>query len=399
MSAAAPAEAAVHERADVLARVRELHGELTEGGRRADAEARDPAENLAVLFRIGAGRLCVPTAYGGLEDGGSFAAWPAVIDTITEIASADGPTAQNWLTTWLVARMIFTSGMPPATLEWVADRLLTEGLRLVSSAAETGSGSGPVTARDVPGGVMVNGTKTFNSNSGDPERTLAHVHCTRDGVRGDCSALVALDDPGVTLHGDWDVMGQRGTCSQTVTYDDVFVPDGQHYRPEGVNALFVAAAVQLHAALLHGMADGAFRAMTGHVRRPGHRGTLPSYPDAVSDPLVQRRVGELSARLAASRALLRESARAVDTVDAVPAAIRAASFRSKLVASATALEISSALFDLTGARTTANSHGFDRYWRNARTFASHDPADAKNAYVGAWELTGTEPDFFAFQRA
>ena len=33
-----------------------------------------------------------------------------------------------------------------------------------------------------------------------------------------------LDDPGVRKHGDWDNMGQRGTCSQTITYDNIFVP-------------------------------------------------------------------------------------------------------------------------------------------------------------------------------
>ena len=53
--------------------------------------------------------------------------------------------------------------------------------------------------------------------------------------------------------------------------------------------------------------------------------------------------------------------------------------------------VSSDLFDLAGARATASKYCLDRFWRNARTFASHDPTDAERVMIGYSELTGSSP--------
>ena len=47
---------------------------------------------------------------------------------------------------------------------------------------------------------------------------------------------------------------------------------------------------------------------------------------------------------------------------------------------------------MTGARATANSVGFDIYWRNIRTHSLHDPIAYKRREVGAWALLGTLPE-------
>jgi alkylation response protein AidB-like acyl-CoA dehydrogenase len=49
------------------------------------------------------------------------------------------------------------------------------------------------------------------------------------------------------------------------------------------------------------------------------------------------------------------------------------------------------MFDVCGSRGTASKYHLDRFWRNARTFACHDSTDAKDAIVGALELTGQLP--------
>lgn len=41
------------------------------------------------------------------------------------------------------------------------------------------------------------------------------------------------------------------------------------------------------------------------------------------------------------------------------------------------LAITNRMFEVTGARSTANHYGFDRYWRDMRTFTLHDPVDYK----------------------
>lgn len=178
-------------------------------------------------------RLAVPAAYGGLWDGTERGGWGAVIRAVREISAGDGPTGQNWLTTALVARELFgpDSGLPEPTRAELARRLLDDGLRLVSSAAETGV-SGRTTARPVAGGVVLSGTKSFNTNSGG--LGVAAVRCVLAGEPPTPhQVLVDLTHPQVRLHDDWDTMGQRGTRSQTVTYQDVFVPDGRHQPSPG----------------------------------------------------------------------------------------------------------------------------------------------------------------------
>lgn len=92
-----------------------------------------------------------------------------------------------------------------------------------------------MTGRRVTGGVVVNGTKTFNTNSGGGG--WANVGINLEGEQGRWHALVPLDQPAVTCHHDWDVMGQRGTHSQTIDYRDVFVPDGYSFRGQMSPAL------------------------------------------------------------------------------------------------------------------------------------------------------------------
>ena len=55
---------------------------------------------------------------------------------------------------------------------------------------------------------------------------------------------------------------------------------------------------------------------------------------------------------------------------------------AKAVAIADGLAITNQTFDGIGARTTASRHGFDRYWRDLRTFSLHDPGAYKYRDVG-----------------
>lgn len=380
-------ESAAEARALVTA-IRERRGELAEGGFVSDRDNADPAANLALLAGIGAARLAVPTEYGGLWDGTESQGWGAVIRAVREVSAGDGPTGQNWLTTVLVARELFGpgTGLPASTRAELARRILDDGLRLVSSAAEAGV-TGRTTVRCAEGGVVLSGTKSFNSNSGG--RGMAAVRCVwEDEPSAHHQVLVDLAHPRVRLHDDWDAMGQRGTCSQTVTYQGVFVPDGWHQPAAGrFSPVFLGAVMLLHAALMQGIGEGALDALVRHTRTM-KRGSLPQFATPAEDPLILRRIGALSSKLAASRALLHgaadglESARDGEDADATVVDC----FRAKVAAVGASLEAADEIHEITGARSTSHAYRYDRYWRNARTFASHDPTDAKNVYIGGYEL-------------
>jgi alkylation response protein AidB-like acyl-CoA dehydrogenase len=64
---------------------------------------------------------------------------------------------------------------------------------------------------------------------------------------------------------------------------------------------------------------------------------------------------------------------------------------AKVASGRCALEVTSAAFEVMGARATSARHRFDRFWRNARTLTLHDPLDYKLREVGDWALNGRFP--------
>lgn len=151
----------------LIAAIRARRSDLAAGGLRSDRDNADPAGNFAVLSEIGAARLMVPAEYGGLWDGTTSGGWGDLIRGLMEVSAGDGSTGQNWGTTALVAREVFDAhaGLPEEIRVELARRLLHGGLRLLASNAETGVG-GKVVARPAEGGVVLSGTKSFNTNSG-----------------------------------------------------------------------------------------------------------------------------------------------------------------------------------------------------------------------------------------
>jgi alkylation response protein AidB-like acyl-CoA dehydrogenase len=57
-----------------------------------------------------------------------------------------------------------------------------------------------------------------------------------------------------------------------------------------------------------------------------------------------------------------------------------------------ALDVTARIFELTGARSTAAHHRFDRYWRNVRTHTLHDPVFYKAREVGDFTLNDRVPE-------
>jgi alkylation response protein AidB-like acyl-CoA dehydrogenase len=286
-----------------------------------------------------------------------------------------------------VLRMIFDehSEAPEATRQQVAREVLEEHIIIVGSHAEAGI-AGHVTSRKVDGGIVVNGTKSFNSGSGGAR--YAHVLHTLEGEQGLHIALIPLIAPGVRLHHDWDNMGQRATVSQKITYQDTFVPDDWHWHIE-FDPLLPLLSYVTNASITLGIGEGGFDAMLDYVRTM-KRTLTPGWTDGSTDPLVRLRIGELSAQLAAAHALMREVSSSLELLeegdDLRPPL--AATMRTHAICAEAAVTTANRLFELTGARSTANTYRLDRFWRNARTFSVHDPLEAKLNMVGGYELNG-----------
>ena len=64
----------------------------------------------------------------------------------------------------------------------------------------------------------------------------------------------------------------------------------------------------------------------------------------------------------------------------------------KVVATDTALRVTSGVFETTGARATAAKVGLDRFWRDVRTHTLHDPVAYKEQELGRYLVKGQVPE-------
>lgn len=198
---------------------------------------------------------------------------------------------------------------------------------------------------------------------------------------------------------DWDGLGQRTTASGTVRLEGVEVPADRvlphHLTFEGPQ-LHGAVAQLLHAAIDTGIAGGALAEAAEFVRTKSRPWFESGVDTAAEDPLLIQRFGELAVQTRASEALLREAAQAVeaaraDLTDDSAAEASIAVAAAKVQSAQAAVEVASALFEVSGTRSALNSLNLHRHWRDARTHTLHDPARWKIQHIGRYVLSGTRP--------
>jgi alkylation response protein AidB-like acyl-CoA dehydrogenase len=64
---------------------------------------------------------------------------------------------------------------------------------------------------------------------------------------------------------------------------------------------------------------------------------------------------------------------------------------AKVAASRVGLDLTTRMFEVTGARATTAALRLDRYWRNLRVHTLHDPLDFKLQELGNWALNADYP--------
>jgi alkylation response protein AidB-like acyl-CoA dehydrogenase len=153
-----------------------------------------------------------------------------------------------------------------------------------------------------------------------------------------------------------------------------------------------------------GIGEGAFdaaRAYTNEESKPWFQSGVAAASD---DPFIQHRYGELWTLLRPAQVLADHAASELDRVFSQGASVTArtrgelavAVAEAKVLAHRAGIEVSSQLFELTGARSTSAKYGFDRYWRNVRVHTLHDPIDYKYRDIGRYALRGTLPEPTAY---
>lgn len=287
-----------------------------------DREARFPFENYADMREAGLLALCVPKEYGGM--GADYETYCLVA---AEIGRHCGATA---LTLNMHSCAMMWSGdlvdALPLTAEQRArhhahrgrhyERVVRDGAIYAQpfsegNAAASGRAAFETTAVKVDGGWLINGRKVFASLSG--AANYYGLLCTeekpgKDHDRRDTMYIVApADAPGVSVVGDWDPLGMRGTVSRTLILKDVFVPEDEELMPPGVYhtaALSWPHMFMTMTPTYMGVAQAAVDFTRNYLR-----GEVPGMPPIKRRNIVAKQLafGEMQIKLEQASALFRRA--------------------------------------------------------------------------------------------
>ena len=381
-------------REDLFARAEEIAADLSKRAPELDREGRPPLGEIVKLKNAG-----LLNALHAAQVGGGGLDWVDGLRLVRILARGESSIGQLLGYHYVNSQYVY----------WAFEEARAQelGNKTVANSLYWGAAVNP---RD-PGlvltrrgnGYVLNGRKSFS--------TAAHVS---DYI----NANAALDDrivgfavptnrAGYKANDDWDNFGQRLSDSGSVEFHDfpVYEEDLDRAATVGgeapVLATFNTPLIQLVFVNFYlGTAEGALREAVDYVRSTTRPWVTSGVERASDDPYILERVGEFTAALKASAALADSAAATVQ--EALARGSRATArergeaaaeaYAAKVHATHVSLDITSRVFELTGARSTAEKYRFDRFWRNVRTHTLHDPVFYKAKEVGEFVLNDRIPE-------
>ena len=331
---------------------------------RHDAEGSFVSEAYEALGDAGLLKAAVPVELGG--DGA----------TITQLAALQRELAHHCGATALASSMhqhvvAFTAwryrrGLAgaEATLRKVAD----EGLLLVST------GGGDFThprgeAVRVEGGYRVSGRKRFASQSrhGSVMSTMFAFDDPEQGRRV-LNMAIPLSAEGVTVLDTWDTLGMRGTASDDILLEDVFVPEEKVLanRPYGV----VDPPLQVIASIAFPIISGAYLGVAEAAYAEAVSG-ITAVATRANDPMLQRLVGLMRHKLHVAEWTLDGALRLIGD-DPAPSRERfLAAMSAKAQVAVAGMEVCDLAMDVAGGQAFFKGSVIERAYRDIRAATFH----------------------------
>jgi len=402
-----PADAALtpDERAVVLAVEAILATQIKAHAKRDDAAGRYPTGSIAALKPSGLFQASLPGTLGGLGAGHRFS-----LEVQLRLAMTDSSVAQVFKVHDELVREVLCY-CPPFQRQRIATQILEQDAVLGLAVAEAGrTAQSPMQTEARPdgrGGFIVDGVKIYTTGAAEADVIAtwgfnAAAATAEAPLLGMQMLLIPRDTPGVTIHRDWDVLGQRATDSGSITFNNVCCPAEWVGSVPGEGPL-VHSSLRYQAgfaAVLTGIGLGALAEATEFVRTQSRPWATAHVERACDDPMLQRTTGELAADLAAAYSLVMSTADLLDTFESAKgdrAALALPISAAKSVAHRASLRACSEIHGLMGTRSVSSRFGFDRWWRNARTLSLHDPVEYKHVELGRHLLTAWDPEPGVYQ--
>jgi alkylation response protein AidB-like acyl-CoA dehydrogenase len=361
---------------------RRIAAVIAEASAGHDGDDSFVAEGYAALKEAGFFKALVPEEFGG-----HGASVPEMCDAIRIIAAECGSTGLAFsMHCHLVAVAAWRWRNQGAPTEGLLKRVAAENLILVSSGGSDWLQSAGKAER-VEGGFKITARKAFSS--GSPAGDLLVTSAVYDDPDEGPTVLhfaVPLKAEGVQHLPTWQVMGMRGTGSNDIVIDGVFVPDAAiaGRRPQGqwhmlFHVISMIAFALIYAAYL-GVAEGA-RAKALELARK-----------RAADPLLAQLAGELDNELLSARLAHERMAEIAETGTPGPESTSAAMACRTLVGRHAIAAVAKAM-EIAGGASFYRKTGLERAFRDIQASRFHplqekQQLDFTGRVALGWDIDG-----------
>lgn len=368
-----------------------------------DAKHEVPYKQVQLLKDAGLVTALGPKKYGG---GGLTFEQGYQIQRI--VSEGDGSIGQLLAYSYLWSYTANVVGTPEQ-IDQEAKRY-TEGNFLFGGAVNPRDSDLAITESEDGKTLIFNGRKAFSTGSKVSDVTVLEGVIV--GTETHVFGIVDSRQAGIKYGDDWNgVLGMRGTQSGSITITDVTVPwtsalgfnKNKEFVPLGAFNTLLLPGIQLTFSNFYlGIAQGALKKAAKYTAKNTRawpfsgdvkaKGTDEFYVQEIYG-VLQSKLWALEAQIDVAGtklgALISREDRTVTADERGEVSVRIAA--TKVTATEIALEVTSTIYEVLGARSIGASAGFDHFWRNVRTHTLHDPVAHKKAEVGRYVLLGEHP--------
>jgi 3-hydroxy-9,10-secoandrosta-1,3,5(10)-triene-9,17-dione monooxygenase len=199
----------MHHEEEFVRRASDLRPLLEQNAARTEAERRIPQEIIEALEDAGLFELMVPRRFGG-----HAVSMETVLRVSAELAKACPST--SWVQTLMNVSSWFATRSPQQLQEDVFRKTVRPRL--------CGGLMPSCDLRPVEGGVVVTGRWDFTSGCWHSNWCICGVPILQNGVKTDESGWAFIPMSDLAIEDTWFAAGMKGTGSNTVVADNLFVP-------------------------------------------------------------------------------------------------------------------------------------------------------------------------------
>ena len=360
---------------EIIDRIRGIVPSFRNRAEATEEARRIPEQSVQELLDAGVARILIPPRFGGYGLG--LDTW---FEVVREISKADASHG------WCASLMIHHPHCIGQFSEEAQKAVWADGPDVAIAASFV-----PVT-RITPedGGYRVSGQSPFASGVGHSTWVFVGGMINVDGKPEWTFFLIPPGE--YKILDTWFTVGMRGTGSNTIVTDNVFVPKSRTLRlsdfrdgkgPGGLlhessifRAPLISYAPLSFATPMLGAAQGAYE----HFREWTKTRKGPGGVSVADSTGIQVRLARTAADLDASELLLRRAAEVSEAATPPSLQLRARSMRDYARAAELTVEAIDTLIAMSGTAGFTESNPIQRAWRDIHFSSMHISLNADNAY-------------------